>query len=87
MSAATTRRLDAGVFSSTRAQLAQRALRTDKLWLSAVLTNLGLATFLPSHHWRSAQALLQTSHPVLDVDAGQQAELPSHAVHGSRSAP
>jgi hypothetical protein len=27
-------------------RLAQRTLRTDRWWLSAVLTNLGLATFL-----------------------------------------
>jgi hypothetical protein len=46
MSAPPTRRLGAGVFSSTRAELAQRTLRTDRWWLSAVLTNLGLATFL-----------------------------------------
>ncbi|WP_343600308.1 hypothetical protein [Mycobacterium sp.] len=46
MSAPTANRPATGVFSATRAQLAQRTLRTDRWWLSAATTDLGLAAFI-----------------------------------------
>jgi hypothetical protein len=46
MSAPTTNRPGTGVFSSKRAQIAQRTLRTDRWWRAPLLTDLGLATFI-----------------------------------------
>ncbi|MUL82598.1 MULTISPECIES: hypothetical protein [unclassified Mycolicibacterium] len=46
MSAPTADRRATGVFSSTRAQIPQRTLRTDRWWQAPLLTNLGLATFV-----------------------------------------
>ena len=46
MSAPTTERRGTGVFSSNRAQLPQRTLRTDKWWLPTLWTNLGLSAFI-----------------------------------------
>ena len=47
-----------GVFSSARAQIARRTLRSDRWWLSALWTDLGLATFViyatTRAFWRSA---------------------------------
>ena len=47
----------------------------------------GVVPLLPPRRRRPAQALLQTPRPVLDVDAGQQAQHPAQAcTRGSRSA-
>ena len=46
MSAPTANRSASGVFSPTRAQIPQRTLRTDRWWLSPLVTNLGFAAFI-----------------------------------------
>jgi hypothetical protein len=46
MSAPTTNRPAAGVFSATRAQIAQRTLRTDRWWMSPLRVDVGLAAFI-----------------------------------------
>jgi hypothetical protein len=46
VSAPTADRKATGVFSSSRAQIAQRTLRTDQWWNQSLWTNLGFAAFL-----------------------------------------
>jgi hypothetical protein len=46
MSAPTAERRGTGVFTSSRANLPQRTLRTDKWWLPTLWTDLGFATFV-----------------------------------------
>jgi hypothetical protein len=46
VSAPTANRQATGVFSSTRARIARRTLRSDRWWLPTLLTNLGLAAFI-----------------------------------------
>ncbi len=46
MSAPTTNRSTAGVFSSTRARIAAKTLRSDRWWLSPLRVNLGLDAFI-----------------------------------------
>ncbi|MDI3313340.1 MAG: hypothetical protein QJR12_03350 [Mycobacterium sp.] len=46
MSAPTTNRPAAGVFSPRRAPIAQPTLRTDRWWLAPLMTDIGLAAFL-----------------------------------------
>jgi len=46
MSAPTRPHQGAGVFSSTRADVPERTLRTDKWWLPTLWTNLGFAAFV-----------------------------------------
>src|SRR5246500_1876891 len=46
MSAPTANRPASGVFSPTRAEIAQKTLRTDRWWLSPLRVDLGFAAFL-----------------------------------------
>ncbi len=63
MSAPTTERRGTGVFSSNRAQLPQRTLRTDKWWLPTLWTNLGLSAFII---YATVRAFMQRDYYVPD---------------------
>lgn len=63
MSAPTADRPATGVFSSTRAAIPQRTLRTDRWWQAPLLTNLGLATFVI---YATVRAFMQDNYFVAD---------------------
>ena len=63
MSAPTADRKATGVFSPTRAQIAQRTLRTDRWWLSPLIIDLGFAAFVI---YATVRAFLQNNYFVAE---------------------
>ena len=59
MSAPTASRAESGVFSPTRARIAQKTLRTDKWWLPPLITDLGLSAFIL---YAGTRSLLQSNY-------------------------
>src|ERR1044072_2523275 len=55
MSAPTASRSDSGVFSATRAKIAQKTLRTDSWWLQPLRINLGFTAFVIYATFRAFQ--------------------------------
>ena len=65
MSAPTADRKATGVFSPSRAQIAQRTLRTDRWWQSPLIVDLGFAAFVI---YATVRAFLQNNYYVAEYN-------------------